>query len=101
MGPDDFFYELQENSIAQDPLEERTSAKMLVDLGQGSEHLQIREFPNLLKPGDVVVVNNTRVLPGRLFLKKRTGGTVEILFCLLYTSPSPRDATLSRMPSCA
>ncbi|MAT36515.1 MAG: tRNA preQ1(34) S-adenosylmethionine ribosyltransferase-isomerase QueA [Acidimicrobiaceae bacterium] len=79
MGPDDFFYELQESSIAQDPLVERSSAKMLVDLGQGPEHLHIREFPKLLRPNDVVVVNNTRVLPGRLFLKKKTGGTVEIL----------------------
>ena len=79
MGPDDFFYELQESSIAQDPLVERSSAKMLVALGQGPEHLHIREFPKLLRPNDVVVVNNTRVLPGRLFLKKKTGGTVEIL----------------------
>ena len=69
MGPDDFDYELSEDLIAQHPLEERTAARMLVDLGDGPEHFRISDFPKLLKSGDVVVVNNTRVLPARLFLK--------------------------------
>ncbi len=79
MGPDDFDYELSEDLIAQHPLEERTAARMLVDLGDGPEHFRISDFPKLLKSGDVVVVNNTRVLPARLFLKKETGGNVEVL----------------------
>ena len=79
MGPDDFDYELPEDLIAQHPLEERTAARMLVDLGDGPEHLRISDFPKLLKSGDIVVVNNTRVLPARLFLKKETGGNVEVL----------------------
>jgi len=79
MGPEDFDYELAEDLIAQHPLEERTAARMLVDLGNGPLHLKISNFPELLKPGDVVVVNNTRVLPARLFLKKETGGVVEVL----------------------
>ena len=79
MGPDDFDYELPEDLIAQHPLEERTAARMLVDLGDGPEHFRISDFPKLLKSGDVVVVNNTRVLPARLFLKKETGGNVEVL----------------------
>ncbi len=79
MGPDDFDYELPEDLIAQNPLEERTAARMLVDLGNGPEHFRISDFPKLLKSGDIVVVNNTRVLPARLFLKKKTGGNVEVL----------------------
>ena len=79
MGPDDFDYELLEDLIAQNPLEERTAARMLVDLGNGPEHFRISDFPKLLKSGDIVVVNNTRVLPARLFLKKKTGGNVEVL----------------------
>ena len=85
MGPDDYFYELQESSIAQDPLVERSSAKMLVDVGQGPEHLHIREFPKLLRPNDVVVVNNTRVLPGRLFLKKKRS-TKFLIYYQLWTN---------------
>jgi len=79
MGPEDYDYELTEDLIAQLPLEERTAARMLVDLGDGPSHLKISDFPELLEPGDLVVVNNTRVLPARLFLKKETGGSVEVL----------------------
>ncbi len=48
MGPEDFDYELAEDLIAQHPLEERTAARMLVDLGNGPLHLKISNFPELL-----------------------------------------------------
>jgi S-adenosylmethionine:tRNA ribosyltransferase-isomerase len=74
-------YELPDEAIAQTPTEPRDAARLLVDRGPGSdpEHRQVRDLPSLLHPGDVVVVNTTRVLPARLRLTKPTGGAVEVL----------------------
>jgi S-adenosylmethionine:tRNA ribosyltransferase-isomerase len=66
--------------IAQEPIEPRSAARLLVDLGsRPSEHLQVSQFPDLVGEGDLVVVNETRVLPARLSLKRGSGGSVEIL----------------------
>jgi S-adenosylmethionine:tRNA ribosyltransferase-isomerase len=77
----DFDYELPPAAVAQTPLEPRDAARLLVDRGAGREpeHLHVRDLPSLVRPGDVVVVNTTRVLPARLHLAKSTGGTVEVL----------------------
>jgi S-adenosylmethionine:tRNA ribosyltransferase-isomerase len=74
-------YELPAASIAQTPVEPRDAARLLVDRGPGAppDHLRVRELPSLVGPGDVVVVNTTRVLPARLRLTKPTGGAVEVL----------------------
>lgn len=72
-------YELPEELIAQTPVEPRDSARLLVDSSNGIQHRQVSDFVEYLQPGDVVVVNHTRVLPARLKLKRRTGGAVEVL----------------------
>lgn len=76
---DDFDYELPPGAIAQTPVEPRDSARLLVSLDEGAPaHHRVRDLPDLLAPGDVVVVNDTRVLPARLRLRKESGGAVEV-----------------------
>jgi S-adenosylmethionine:tRNA ribosyltransferase-isomerase len=83
----DFDYDLPETAIAQQPAEPRDSARLLVDEGPaGIDHRTVADLPALVRPGDVVVVNTTRVLPARLRLRKDTGGEVEVL--LLERTPS-------------
>jgi len=76
-----FDYELPSELIAQHPLEPRDAARLLVDRGpdRTPEHRGVRDLPDLLEPGDLLVVNDTRVLPARLHLRKETGGAVEVL----------------------
>ncbi len=78
-SPDDIDYELPTESIAQHPLDQRDSARLLVDRGDSVRNHTVADLPDLLQPGDVVVVNDTRVLPARLRLKRSTGGAVEVL----------------------
>ena len=75
-----FDYELPADRIAQVPVEPRDSARLLVDRGKGHapEHRTVADLPSLLQPGDLLVVNTTRVLPARLLLQKPTGGAVEV-----------------------
>lgn len=77
----DFDYDLPEDAIAQRPTEPRDHARLLVDRGPGAppDHRTVADLPALVRPGDVVVVNTTRVLPARLRLRKPTGGAVEVL----------------------
>ncbi|MET0729102.1 MAG: tRNA preQ1(34) S-adenosylmethionine ribosyltransferase-isomerase QueA [Acidimicrobiales bacterium] len=81
MDTADLDYPLPEGAIAQTPLERRDSARLLVDGGPGAapQHRHVRDLPSLVRPGDVVVLNTTRVLPARLRLTKPTGGAVEVL----------------------
>jgi S-adenosylmethionine:tRNA ribosyltransferase-isomerase len=74
-------YELPEEAIAQVPVEPRDSARLLVALDPGGAvgHRRVADLPDLLEPGDLLVVNETRVLPARLRLRKDTGGAVEVL----------------------
>lgn len=76
-----FDYDLPDSAIAQEPVEPRDSARMLVDRGAGAdaEHRTVADLPGLVGPGDVIVVNTTRVLRARLHLRKATGGAVEVL----------------------
>ena len=82
MKTSDFFYELPEELIAQDPLEDRTASRLLV-LDRKADKLEHKIFGdviNYLNPGDCLVINNTRVIPARLIGEKEgTGGKVEIL----------------------
>jgi len=77
--PADLDYDLPGEAIAQTPLKQRDHARLLVDLGDGVEHRRARDLPELVGPGDLVVVNDTRVLPARLRLRRATGGAVEVL----------------------
>lgn len=81
MDTDDVDYELPAAAIAQTPLEPRDAARLLIDEGPGRppRHGRVTDLPSLLGPGDVVVVNTTRVLPARLRLTKPSGGAVEVL----------------------
>ncbi|NWF68771.1 MAG: tRNA preQ1(34) S-adenosylmethionine ribosyltransferase-isomerase QueA [Chloroflexi bacterium] len=76
-----FDYDLPEHFIAQTPLEPRDSSRLLLlNKTTGTvEHRVFRDIVHLLHPGDVLVLNNTRVLPARLHVRKKTGGVVEIL----------------------
>ena len=77
---DAFDYPLPPERIAQLPLADRTASKLLVDSGsQGAEHRVVADLPDLLNPGDLLVVNDTKVLPARIFTKRPTGGTTELL----------------------
>ena len=74
-------YFLPQAAIAQSPSEPRDAAKLLVDGGPQAppDHRRVRDLPLLLRDADVLVVNETRVLPARLRLHKATGGAVEVL----------------------
>jgi S-adenosylmethionine:tRNA ribosyltransferase-isomerase len=79
MRIDDYDYDLPESRIAQTPVEPRDSARLLVDHRARIEHTIVRELPRFLEPGDVMVVNDTRVLPARLHVQRSSGGRVELL----------------------
>ena len=77
-----FDYNLPSNLIAENPRSKREQAKLMI-YDQELDTLNHSIFSNLdeyLTKGDLIILNDTRVLPGRLFLKKESGGTVEILF---------------------
>ena len=77
----DYYYELPEELIAQTPAEPRDSSRLFVyDRATGRrEHRIFRDIKEYLRPGDVLVINNTKVLPARLFAYTENGGKVEVL----------------------
>ena len=81
MRRQDFHYELPEELIAQYPAERRDAARLLTLDGASGQlaDRMVRDFPSLLQPGDLLVLNNTRVIPARLYGHKPTGGRVEIM----------------------
>ncbi len=81
MRTSDFDYDLPPECIAQTPVEPRDSARLLVlDRKSGQlEHAIFRDMGNFLYPGDLLVLNETRVIPARLYAHKPTGGKVELL----------------------
>ena len=82
MKTQDFDYDLPEDLIAQKPLVQRDASRLLVyDRKTGkTEHRHFYNILEYLRPGDVLVLNNTRVLPARLFgVKRGTGRKVEFL----------------------
>ncbi|MBP7893195.1 MAG: tRNA preQ1(34) S-adenosylmethionine ribosyltransferase-isomerase QueA [Firmicutes bacterium] len=81
MRVDDFDYELPEELIAQVPLAARDASRLMVLTRRERrvEHRHFRDLPEYLRPGDVLVLNDTRVIPARLAATRPTGGKVEIL----------------------
>lgn len=81
MRRQDFYYELPEELIAQYPVERRDAARLLTLDGRTGAYADhyITELPALLQAGDLLVLNNTRVIPARLYGRKATGGQVEIM----------------------
>lgn len=85
----DFYFDLPEELIAQDPLKDRSSSRLLVlDKNTGEfEHHTFCDIKQYLKPGDCLVLNNTKVLPARIFgTKEDTGAVVEFLLLKRVTS---------------
>lgn len=82
MKKSDFYFELPQNLIAQTPIEPRDSSRLLVmskDTGEISHHI-FTDIYDLLEPGDLLVLNNSRVLPARLYgTKSDTGSKIEFL----------------------
>lgn len=77
----DFFYGLPEGLIANYPTPERTASRLLCLDGKTGKiaHRQFRDILELIQPGDLLVMNNTKVIPARLFGNKESGGKIEIL----------------------
>jgi S-adenosylmethionine:tRNA ribosyltransferase-isomerase len=102
----DFHYDLPVELIAQQPLPERSASRLLVlDATHGAlSDRAFNELPEMLRAGDLLVFNDTRVLPARLFGHKASGGAVEIMLervtgthtamALLGVSKKPRDGSL-------
>ena len=78
MESSSFDYSLPSGAIAQTPLSPRDSSRLLVD-GEIILHKHVKDLPAFLQEGDLVVLNNTRVMHARLNLFKKTGGAVEVL----------------------
>ncbi|WP_419418852.1 tRNA preQ1(34) S-adenosylmethionine ribosyltransferase-isomerase QueA [Legionella sp. D16C41] len=81
MNKQDFYFDLPEELIAQHPLENRRDSRLLYYKRQEDtyQHSQFNQLPDLLEPGDLLVMNDTRVIPARFFGVKETGGRVEFL----------------------
>ena len=81
MKKSDFHFELPTALIAQAPLPERSASRLLVvpPAPAALDDRTVRDLPSLLQPGDLLIFNDTRVIPARLFGRKATGGRVEIL----------------------
>lgn len=77
---DEFDYDLPADRIAQEPVPRGTSRLLVLDAEGGGRHRYIDDLPELLSPGDLLVVNDTRVIPARLFARRDPGGgKVELL----------------------
>ena len=81
MDVKDFYYDLPEELIAQTPIEKRDESRLMVlnRTNQTIEHKTFKNIVDYLKPGDVLVRNNTKVIPARLYGKKETGANIEFL----------------------
>ena len=81
MKTDDFDYHLPEELIAQTPVEPRDHSRLMVlDRASGNfEHRRFYDLPDYLRPGDVLVFNDSRVIPARLYATRASGGSAELL----------------------
>ena len=70
----DFDYDLPASSIAQEPLPRGESRLLVLDRSGPERHARVRDLPRLLRPGDLLVLNDTRVIPARLFGRRAGGG---------------------------
>ena len=102
MKTSDFNYELPDSFIDQTPVEPRDSSRLMV-LNRKTGHLEhriFREIVDYLNPGDLLVVNQTRVIPARLPARKETGGKAEILLEKL-TDPERYQTVYAKTPGSA
>jgi len=94
----DFDYELPQTAIAAHPTDPRDAARLLVhEIGADrTSHRRVRDLPQVLAAGDLLVVNDTRVRPARLFGKRSGGGAIE----LLLLAPEPNSGAPRRPSPC-
>jgi len=79
MHKEDFAYSLPAPLIAQSPPMQRDAGRLLELTATGVRHRQFRDLPQLLRPSDLLVVNDTRVIKARMHANKDSGGSAEIL----------------------
>ncbi len=103
MRVDQLHYELPPERIAQHPVADREAARLLVAVGDGElDHRRVADLADLLPPGSLVVLNDTRVMPARLIAQKETGGRVEVFLVrrtggrTVEVDGEPRDAEVWR-----
>ena len=98
----DYNYELPEELIAQKPVDRRDQSNLLVMDRQtgGISHHRFDMLDHFLRPGDVLVINNTAVIPGRLVGRKDSGGKVEVLMCDFSGNGNPKTLNNSRVFEC-
>lgn len=103
---EDFSYELPEKLIAHYPAKQRTDSRLLClnKTTAAIQHRQFKDILNFINPGDLLVLNNTQVIPARLYAKKTTGGKVEILIekiinkqCILAQLKSSKSVKLGTL----
>jgi len=75
----DFDYELPDEAVAQHPVPRGESRLLVLDTDGAERHRTVRDLPRILRTGDLLVLNDTRVIPARLFGRRPTGGRVELL----------------------
>jgi len=100
----DFDFDLPEDLIAQYPLEDRTASRLLHVKGDQLEDLHFSDLPKLLRPDDLLVFNNTKVIKARLLGHKETGGAIEAMMervtgtfeaiSMIRASKSPKEGTV-------
>jgi S-adenosylmethionine:tRNA ribosyltransferase-isomerase len=85
-----FDYDLPEDLVAQAPVTPRDASRLLVLPPEGDlVHARFTDLPDHLRPGDLLVFNDTRVIPARLLGRKESGGRVELLLCEPLSRPDP------------
>ena len=103
MRLDELDYTLPPELIAQVPLEPRDASRLLLATGAGTSlalrDQAFRDLPGLLRPGDVLVRNDTRVIPARAHVRKATGGRVELLFLERLRDPGASGAQSVACPA--
>jgi S-adenosylmethionine:tRNA ribosyltransferase-isomerase len=98
----DYNYELPEELIAQKPVDRRDQSNLLVmDRRAGKlSHHRFDMLDHFLRPGDVLVINDTAVIPGRLVGRKDSGGKVEVLICNFSSNGNPKTLNARRVFEC-
>jgi S-adenosylmethionine:tRNA ribosyltransferase-isomerase len=92
---DSFTYDLPDERIAKFPLPERDQSRLLMYHGGKITDAVFHQLPDVLQAGDLIILNNTRVIPARIILYKPTGGAIEV-FCLDPIGMSHQDAMAAR-----
>ena len=96
---EDYTYDLPEERIAKYPLERRDSSKLLVYKDGGISESVFRNLPSFLPADSIMVFNNTKVVPARLFFRRATGALIEI-FCLEPVEPADYAVAFAQTESC-